>query len=96
VAVVVAGSLAQIWAERAGERSLLATPWPRTTQFWLVFGGVAASLPLFLHVPAIAAVFQVGPLALSDWALVVGLSVGSVAWRVLPSRRGAAALAGPG
>jgi len=96
VAVVVGGSLAQIWAERAGERSLLATPWPRTAQFWLVFGGVAGSLPLFLHVPAIAAVFQVGPLALSDWALVVGLSVGSVAWRVLPFQSGAAALAGPG
>ena len=86
VAVVVGGSLAQVWAERAGDRSLLAIPWPRTRQFWLVFGGVACSLPLFLHVPAIAAVFQVGPLALSDWALVAGLSVGSVIWRALPSR----------
>jgi Ca2+-transporting ATPase len=86
VAVVVGGSLAQVWAERAGDRSLLAIPWPRTRQFWLVFGGVACSLPLFLHVPAIAAVFQVGPLAPSDWALVAGLSVGSVIWRALPSR----------
>jgi Ca2+-transporting ATPase len=87
VAVVVAGSLAQVWAERAGEGSLLSTPWPRSGRFWLVFGGVALSLPLFVHVPAIATVFQLAPLAAADWALVVGLAVGSVAWRALPLGR---------
>ncbi len=84
VATVVAGSLLLVWAERAGDRPLLSVPIPRTTQFWVVWGGVAASLPVFMHVPAIARVFQIVPLRLSDWALIAGVSAISIAWRALP------------
>jgi P-type Ca2+ transporter type 2C len=87
IAVIIAGSLLLVWAERAGERSIFAVPLPRTWRFWLTWGGVALSLPLFMHVPAVASVFQIQPLERSDWALVMGISVASVAWRAIPWRR---------
>jgi Ca2+-transporting ATPase len=89
VSVVVAGSLFLVWAERAPEGSWLAAPLPRTPTFWLVWGGVALSLPLFMSWPAAADVFQIQPLSLADWGLVAGLAVLPVAWRAIPrSRRG--------
>jgi len=84
VAVVIGGSLLQVWAERAGDRPLFAVPAPRTWRFWGVWGGVALSLPLFMHVPAIAGVFQILPLSLSDWVLVLAVSAAAVAWRAVP------------
>ncbi len=89
VAVVVAGSLLLVWAERAPEGSWLAAPFPRTVTFWLVWGSVAASLPIFMHWPIAASVLQIKPLSLADWALVVGLAVLPVAWRAVPWPRGA-------
>ncbi|WP_242393266.1 cation-translocating P-type ATPase [Anaeromyxobacter oryzisoli] len=87
VAVVIAGSLLQVWAERAGDGPPWSAPLPRTWRFWGVWGGVALSLPLFMHVPAIAGIFQIVPLQASDWALVLAVSAASVAWRALPRRR---------
>jgi P-type Ca2+ transporter type 2C len=87
IAALIAGSLLLVWAERAGDRWLFSVPLPRTWTFWLVWGGVAVSLPLFMHVPAIATVFQIVPLELSDWALVLGVSAASVAWWAIPPRR---------
>jgi hypothetical protein len=87
IAVVIAGSLLLVWAERAGDRSLFSAPLPRTWQFWMVWGGVALSLPVFMHVPAIAGIFQIVPLSLRDWALVAGVSAAAVAWRAVPARR---------
>jgi hypothetical protein len=87
VAVVIAGSLLQVWAERAGDRPLLSVPAPRTLRFWAVWGGVALSLPLFMYVPAIAGVFQLAPLRASDWVLVVAVSVAAIAWRAVPRPR---------
>ncbi|HSN91115.1 MAG TPA: cation-transporting P-type ATPase [Anaeromyxobacteraceae bacterium] len=88
VAVVVAGSLLFVWAERAPEGSFLSVPFPRSARFWVVFGLVALSLPLFLHVPAVADVFRVGPLSALDWGHVLLLAAASVAWRAVPRRRG--------
>ncbi|HEU4384098.1 MAG TPA: cation-transporting P-type ATPase [Anaeromyxobacteraceae bacterium] len=87
VAVVVAGSLFLVWAERSPEGPWLTARFPRSVTFWLVWGGVALSLPVFMHWPAAAEVFQIQPLTASDWALVAGLSVLPVAWRALPWRR---------
>ncbi len=87
VAVVVAGSLCFVWAERAMGKPFLSVPMPRTRRFWVVWLLVAASLPVFMHVPATAAVFQMQPLHSSDWALVLALAAGSVAWRAIPLRR---------
>lgn len=86
VAVVIAGSLLQVWTERAGDRPLLSVPAPRTLRFWAVWGGVALSVPLFMYVPAIAGVFQIAPLWASDWGLAVGVSLAAVAWRAVPAR----------
>jgi Ca2+-transporting ATPase len=86
VAVLIAGSLLLVWAERAGDRPLLTMPLPRSWRFWGVWGGVALSLPLFMYVPAIAGVFQIEPLRADDWALVVGLALASVIWRAVPPR----------
>ena len=87
VAVVVAGSLLFVWAERAPEGSFLSVPPPRSARFWVVWGVVALSLPMVLHVPAIADVFRVGPLSASDWGHVLVLALASVAWRAVPLRR---------
>ncbi len=88
VAVLIVGSLLLVWAERAGDQPLLSVPLPRTWTFWGVWGGVALSLPLFMHVPAIAGIFQIRPLQPSDWALVVGVALGSTGWRAfVPLRR---------
>jgi hypothetical protein len=37
-----------------------------------------------MHVPAIAAIFQIEPLSATDWALVIGVSAAALAWRALP------------
>ncbi len=95
VAVVVAGSLLLVWAERAPEGSWLAAPFPRTATFWLVWGSVAASLPIFMHWPAAASVLQIQPLPLADWALVVGLAALPVAWRAVPWPQGLQGRRGP-
>jgi Ca2+-transporting ATPase len=87
VAVVVAGSLLLVWAERAPEGSFLSVPPPRSARFWVVWVAVAASLPLFLHVRTLAAVFRVEPLSASDWGHVLLLAAASVAWRAMPRRR---------
>jgi hypothetical protein len=87
VAVVVAGSLLLVWVERSPEGSFLTVPPPRSARFWVVWGVVALSLPLVLHVPAIADVFRVGPLSPSDWGHVLLLALASVAWRAVPPRR---------
>jgi Ca2+-transporting ATPase len=87
VAVVVAGSLFLVWAERAPEGSWLLAPFPRTATFWLVWGGVALSLPIFMHWPAAADVLQIQPLSLADWGLVGGLAALPVSWRAVPWSR---------
>ncbi len=84
VAVVVAGSMLLVWAERAPEGSWLAAPFPRTATFWLVWGGVALSLPLFMYWPAAADVLQIRPLSPGRWGLVIGLAALPVAWRAVP------------
>jgi Ca2+-transporting ATPase len=84
VAVLITGSLLLVWVERAGDRPILATSLPRTRQFWLVWGGVAASLPLFMHLPITAGIFQIQPLSASDWGLVSWVSLVAVGWRALP------------
>ncbi len=88
VAVVVAGSLLLVWAERAPEGSWLAAPFPRSPTFWLVWGSVALSLPVFMHWPAAADVFQIQPLSGPDWGLAIGLAALPVAWRAVPWPRG--------
>jgi Ca2+-transporting ATPase len=87
VAVIVAGSLLLVWAERAPEGSCLAAPFPRSARFWAVLGAVALSLPLVLQVPAAAEVFRVEPLSWSDWGRVLLLAAASVAWRAVPPPR---------
>ena len=87
VAVLIVGSLLLVWVERAGDGSLLSVPFPRSRKFWAVWGGVALSLPLFMHTPAIAAIFQIQPLSLSDWWLVAWVSVASIAWCAIPWTR---------
>jgi Ca2+-transporting ATPase len=84
VAVVVAGSLLLVWAERTTSGSFLAAPLPRSLRFWAVWGAVAVSLPICIHVPAVAGVFRMQPLAASDWGLVLALAAASVAWRAVP------------
>jgi Ca2+-transporting ATPase len=84
VAVIVAGSLLLVWAERATEGSFLAMPLPRSLRFWLVWGLVALSLPVFMRVPWTRAVFQIQPLGAEDWGIVLGIAVASVAWRAIP------------
>ena len=86
IAVLIAGSLLLVWVERAGDRPVLATPFPRTRQFWLVWGGVAASLPLFMHLPVTSGIFQIQTLSGSDWGLVFWLSLVAVGWRIVPWR----------
>jgi Ca2+-transporting ATPase len=84
VAVVIAGSLLLVFAERALDVPLHRMPLPRSARFWVVWLGVAASLPLFMHLPAIAAIFEIQPLRLDDWGVVLAVSVASIGWRVLP------------
>ena len=88
MATVISGSLLVVWVERAGDRPLLSVPMPRTAKFWIVWGGVALSLPLFMYVPAIATIFQVVPIHPSDWGLVFGICAAALAWRAIPSRAG--------
>jgi hypothetical protein len=84
VAVVVAGALLLVWAERATEGSFLALPLPRAPRCWATWLAAAASLPLFMHVPAIAALFEIQPLASSDWLVALAAAAASVAWRAPP------------
>jgi cation-transporting ATPase F len=86
VAVVVSGALLLVWAERATEGSFLAMPLPRTRRFWATWLGAAASLPAFMYVPAVAALFEMQPLAASDWLLVLAVASASVLWRAVPWR----------
>ncbi len=83
-ALLITGSLLLVWVERAGDRPVLAMPFPRTRQFWLVWGGLAASLPLFMHLPITAGIFQIQALSASDWGLVLWGSLVAVGWRALP------------
>ncbi len=87
VAVLIVGSLLLVWVERAGEGSFLSFPLPRSWKFWAVWSGVALSLPVFMHVPAIAAIFQIQPLSLSDWWLVAWVSAASIVWCAIPWTR---------
>jgi P-type Ca2+ transporter type 2C len=86
IVVLIVGSLLLVWAERAGDRSPFAVPLPRSWRFWAVWMGVAASVPVFMHVPWIAAIFQIEPLGLSDWAVAVLAALVSVVWRAIPAR----------
>jgi magnesium-transporting ATPase (P-type) len=91
VSVLIAGSLLLVFAERALDVPIHRMPPPRGARFWAVWLGVAASLPVFMHVPPVAAVFAIQPLSPHDWLVVLGVSVASVAWRALPlglGRRG--------
>jgi Ca2+-transporting ATPase len=96
VAVVITGALLLVWAERATEGSFLAMPVPRTRRFWATWLGAAASLPAFMHVPAIARVFEMQPLSPSDWLLVVAVAAASVAWRAVPLPRSRRSTRGEG
>jgi P-type Ca2+ transporter type 2C len=81
IVVLILGSLVLIWAERAADRPWYSVPWPRTARFWIVWSGVAVSLPLFIHTPPIAETLGIGPLSIRDWMLAAGLAITSVGWR---------------
>jgi hypothetical protein len=65
IAVVIAGSLVLVWVERAGRAVDLRRSAPAHVEVLADVGGAAPSL--FMHVPAVASVFQIQPLEGSDW-----------------------------
>jgi Ca2+-transporting ATPase len=68
------------WAALRGER---ANVLPKRPVVWLVWGLCGASLPLAMLVPPLARVLHLQWLSAGDWALAVGVGLGTVGWRVL-------------
>jgi Ca2+-transporting ATPase len=71
--VIIAGGVLLVLAQRGAKAS---------ARLLAVCGTVALSLPLAIHVPALAAALQVAPLDLAGWASSLALAVASVAWRL--------------
>jgi P-type Ca2+ transporter type 2C len=73
IAVVITGGLLLVLAERRAKG---------TVRLFVVCGAVALSLPLAIHVPALAAALQLAPLDLAGWVTSLALAAASVAWRL--------------
>jgi Ca2+-transporting ATPase len=86
LAVLVLGSLLLVWSERAKDGPWNRMPFPRGARFWIVYLPVAASLPIFMEIPAFASALRVAPLRLRDWGLCLLLASSSVVWRVFGTR----------
>jgi Ca2+-transporting ATPase len=82
MAVLIPGTLFLMWAELAGDRAWWQMRVPRRVAFWAVSVMVAASLPIFMKVHAIADLLQIAPVSAQDWSIAVALSVVPVLWRV--------------
>ena len=81
--VYILGSLIHIWDARAMDRPWWKVPFPRTKRFWLVCGSAALTLPVLFQTPWLAAVFQVEPLAFSDWGLALVSALAATVWRAV-------------
>ena len=77
----VLGSLMMIWNARAMGRPWWKVPIPRNGRFWIVVGISALSLPLILQTPWLASLFQVEPIALTDWRDDFLLALAATGWR---------------
>ncbi len=81
LAVVIAGSLALVWAERAGTQAWHRAGIPRRPRFWIVCLLVAASLPLLIEFAPTARALQVAPLDGAGWLEAIGVALAAVGWR---------------
>ena len=79
--VIVAGSLMLVIAEMAGTRPWSRLRPPHSVRFWCVILAVAASLPIFVSVRAIAALLMLHPIAPSDWSIALAAAAAAVGWR---------------
>jgi P-type Ca2+ transporter type 2C len=77
----IAGSLALVWAEMAGERAWWRVAVPATVRFWSVIGCVAATVPLVMALPSVGRLLMVAPIGGYDFALAVAAALAAVAWR---------------
>jgi len=94
MAVLIPGTLFLMWAELAGDRAWWKTRIPLRMAFWAFSIIVAASLPVFVTVPAIAGFLEITSISAHDWAVAAALSVVPVLWRVAGFSGGPAGLAG--
>ena len=83
LAALLSGALALVFAERALESGLRAAGIPRTARFWIIWGGVALSLPVLIGVPSLAALLQLQALSVGEWALSIAAGVAAVALRLV-------------
>jgi magnesium-transporting ATPase (P-type) len=82
-AIVVAGSLWLIFAERVDGRPIWSRPRPAGARFWGVWWLVALSLVAILSVHGLARLAGMSALGWREWMLVLGTSLPCVAWRAL-------------
>ncbi len=85
--VAVVGSLFLVWAEYAGTRRWWRVRAPEQRRFWVVIFAVAASLPVFMLTPPLAALLMIRPIAPADWAIAILAAAIAVGWRASGPRR---------
>jgi Ca2+-transporting ATPase len=88
LAVLIAGYQLIALHERAASGDRAGTFLPRSIRPWLVLGASAASLPVLMYTPTLAALMDVAPLSATAWLGAIGIALGAVGWRLRerPSR----------
>jgi len=82
LAVVIAGNLLLVWAERAIDRPWWTVPIPRRRRFWIVYAAVAASLPACVLIGPLARTLHLAPPSALDWTVAFSAAAACVAWRL--------------
>ncbi|MGH7932655.1 MAG: cation-translocating P-type ATPase [Candidatus Binataceae bacterium] len=78
--VVIGGAILLAWSELAAGRPWWRTPVTRISLIVLV--GVAATAPLCMTLPPLAALLHMRLIAAADWALAAGVILVALGWRV--------------
>jgi Ca2+-transporting ATPase len=92
IVVLIAGCVLLSFAEREGERRWIRHDQRVGARFVWVNLAVVLSLPLVIEVPALARVFHVARLGVSDWLFAIALAAASVAWRAVGVRNASTAV----
>jgi hypothetical protein len=96
LATLILGYQILVLVERAASAEGRGAFWPRSVSSWLVWGAAAASLPILMYLPGMAALMSIAPLAPRDWLIALVLAVAAVGWRmVVPKRPWRVPSAGP-
>jgi magnesium-transporting ATPase (P-type) len=82
LAVLIVGYQLIALYERAASGDRAGTFLPRSIRPWLVLSASAASLPVLMYTPTLAALMDVAPLSATAWVGAIGIALAAVGWRI--------------